>query len=519
MDVIRFALGFRFDPAECCDERAHAFTQLFSRIDPALFEGMHLYAGHQKIDENDDERIFTVITMGQGMKRTKALYNAVKADPYIMSLLADHRPIIQTNVIFHFEGFDYYGVFDAQGALSGGTADAKIERRPVSELQKAEYAGLSVAIAPDKYKGSLCQFEAADILKAACRKALPGARIICVPAADGGDGTMNVLCRALGGRKKKLTVTGPDWKSVDAEYCMIGNDTAVIEMASASGLALVRGPLEPMDATSFGTGELIRDALRSGAKKLLIAVGGSATNDAGIGAAVALGVKFTDDAGNEYEGCASNMEYVRNVDLSGAEPLLNGASITVLCDVTNPMTGENGATAVFGPQKGAAGETLRELERGMVNMQHRYDSVAGREVCSQPGAGAAGGMGAMLAALFNAGLVRGADTVLELMDFDKLIDGADIVVTGEGMFDDTSVLSGKAVGCVIAHALEKGALPVVIAGCLGKGWQNAASSVKGDICVYSTVTGPEGRLMETDAERLASAAERAFVALRAARKI
>ena len=517
MDVIRFALGFRFDAFEGGDDAAArdaALSLLFSRLDPRLFAGMKFFGGHYKLDENDDERIFTIVTTGQGLTKTRKLYKAIKNDPFIMSALTDRRPIIQTNVIFHIEGFDYYGECDEQGQLQSGDMECNIEIAPENGAFSKCYP-LKIVIAPDKFKGSFSQFEVIDIIKQAARRILPGCRLIAAPAADGGDGTAEVLARLLNGRRKKLTVTGPDWEKVEAEYCFIGDRTAVIEMAACSGLALVRNKPDPLDATSRGTGEIIADALKNGANKLLIAIGGSATNDGGVGAAVALGAKFTDEVGNEFEGCASNMEFIRNIDVSGLDPLIKEAEITVLCDVNNPMTGENGATMVFGPQKGASKEQLVDLERGMKNLEYRYDGIAGREICSQPGAGAAGGMGAMLMALANAKAVNGAETVLDTMGFDKLIRGADVVITGEGCFDGTSIRSGKATGEVIRRAAQAGALPVIIAGCLGEGWESVYE-VSPEACVFSTVTEPSERsaLMETDAERLKKAAERAFRTLR-----
>lgn len=514
MDVIRFALGFRFDAADDStgrDEREYAFSELFSRLDPSLTEGMKVYAGHFAIDENDDERIYTIITMGKGLKRTKALYRAAVNDPALMCLLTDHRPIIQTNVIFKIEGFDYFGEFDKDGNLTGGDVDFSFRRLSQSRLDQELYP-LRIVLAPDKFKGSMTQFEVVDVLKSAARKILPGCRLISAPVADGGDGTAEVLCRLLNGIRRKATVTGPDWNNTDTEYCFISDDTAMLDMASASGLSLVRGKPDPMDATSRGTGELILDAVKNGARKLYIGLGGSATNDCGIGAAVALGVKFKDEVDNEFAGCASNMESIRKIDLSGVDPIMKDVQITLLSDVTNPLTGPNGATAVFGPQKGANEIQLIDLERGMKNLECRYNAIAGRDIGSLAGSGAAGGMGAMLMALFNAKVENGAKRVLETMNLDKLIRKADVVVTGEGKFDRGSIDAGKATGEVIRCASNAGAVLVVISGCLGEGWERVFDIA--DANVYSTVTGAEARLMESDKERLFSAAERAFMAVK-----
>ena len=504
------------DPEYCFGETesSNAFALLFSSLDAVLLKGLKVYGGHYKLDENDDPEIFTVIVMGAGLKQAKKLYRSVKDNRLIMCMLADRRPIFQSNIVFRIEGFDYYGEFDDNRILKGGDKSGEYKHIPYAKFEAADDNDLTIALAPDKFKGTIDQFTAVRILKAACRKVLPGARVIGIPVADGGDGTAEILCRANRGKRCRLTVCGPFGDPVEAEYCIINRDTAVIEMASASGIALTENNSpenrnDPLKATSSGTGELIADALKKKIRHILIGLGGSATNDGGMGAAAALGIKFLDENGNELEGCGANMELVRSIDMSCMNSRLREIDITVICDVNNPMTGNNGATYVFGPQKGADDVQLKQLEAGMKNLELLYNSFAGSDVCSLPGAGAAGGMGGMLAAMPGATLVNGSEAVLDAIKFDEHIEDADIVITGEGRLDSTS-MQGKAVGEVLRRSKKAGKRAIVIAGCFGSGYEDAFSA--GAEAVMSTV--PDGVLpsdLSTDAEqRLRMTAETVF---------
>ena len=267
------------------------------------------------------------------------------------------------------------------------------------------------------------------------------------------------------------------------------------------------GELDPMKASSFGTGELILHALNEGIKHILIGIGGSATNDGGMGAAAALGVRFFDADGGELPGCGESMAKVCSMDTSGMPSKLETVDIRVMCDVKNPMTGENGATMVFGPQKGASGAVLDELERGMKNLERVYNDYHCSEVCSEPGTGAAGGMGAMLRVLLGAELKSGAEAVLEAVHFDELLTEADLVITGEGCLDGDSVDSGKAVGTVLRHAAAREVPAAVIAGCFGEGYERAAKL--GGVALKSCINRPMTLeyAMEHSEELLSLAAE------------
>lgn len=510
MDIIRFALGFRFDPSDSADgEVDRAVSAFLSCVDKSLLQGLKLYAGHFQLNENDNPDILTLIIMGGGLKQSRKVYNAVKSSRYLMSLLADRRPIIQSNVMFKFDGFEHLGDFDENGNLSGGERAAKFTPLQRDFVEKANTSKTTIVLAPDKYKGTFDQFTAVRMLKQTARRILPGAMLVSAACADGGDGTSRVLSEALNGKSKKATVTGPEGAPVEAEYCIINRDTAVVEMAAASGLALLKNDPDPMQATSFGTGELIADALKHRIKKLWICVGGSATNDGGMGAAIALGAKFLDEKGIELSGCGANTALVHSIDLTGIDPRITDVEIGVLCDVNNPLTGDRGATYTFGPQKGADGENLEKLEEGIKNLEKLYNEAAGRPVCSEPGAGAAGGIGAMLAALFGAKLFNGAEAVLSAIDFNEKIRNAQFVITGEGCFDRTSTESGKAVSAVINACRKTGIKCCVLAGCRSPEMDIDEKSVIKVITAYDK-TVAENELKATAQSRFIAAAEELF---------
>ncbi|MBO6061447.1 MAG: glycerate kinase, partial [Clostridia bacterium] len=275
---------------------------------------------------------------------------------------------------------------------------------------------------------------------------------------------------------------------------------AVIESALASGLALVKDrELDPMTATSYGTGELILRAAHEGAAEISVCLGGSATNDGGLGMARAIGVKFLKDDGAEAVS-ACELKDIVSIDTSALDRFVSDAKITVVCDVDNPLTGPSGATMTFGPQKGAGEEKLALLEEGMLNLEKLLNAKAGRSVCSEPGSGAAGGMGAMLMALLNAGHENGAEAILALSDIDGKLKDAVFAITGEGRIDSTS-LHGKAVGAVLAHA-ERAKVPTaIIAGCMGEGAEEVLNKAE-----FAEFTGSEEdalRYFEAAACRLA----------------
>lgn len=330
---------------------------------------------------------------------------------------------------------------------------------------------MKIVVASDSFKGTMTSIRASQLVeKAACE--LPGDHsVVMVPVADGGEGTVDSVVMACGGSRAAALVHDPLMNEIDAFYGMLGGGRAVIEMAAASGLTLIpEGSRDPLAANSFGTGELIKAAIDSGARDISIGIGGSATNDGGMGALTALGAVFKGIDGAKLSGTGSDLGKVSSIDLSGIDRRLKEARITVMCDVNNPLTGPDGATRVYGPQKGAGREELEILERGMCNYRDVIKDLTGIDCDKVAGAGAAGGMGAALTALLGAELKPGIETVLDLADFDNKIKGADLVITGEGRADAQS-LKGKAMYGVARRAAAQGVPVIAIAGCLGEGWE------------------------------------------------
>lgn len=333
-------------------------------------------------------------------------------------------------------------------------------------------SGFRVVVAPDSFKGSLSSVEAAEAIRSGVMKAASGAEVVIVPMADGGEGTVDAVLAAAGGERIAVTVAGPLGEPVEAAYGVLRDGrTAVIEMAAASGLPLLAADArDPMAATTYGTGQLIRDALGRGATRILIGLGGSATNDGGMGMAQALGVRFLDENGQEISGhgCGRLLASVASIDAACIDPRLAGAEVTVLSDVTNPLCGPNGASAVYGPQKGATPELVEELDRGLTHYAERIAAHNGRLVRDVPGAGAAGGLGAGLLAFCNAELKPGIRVVMELAGFESVVEGASLVITGEGRTDGQTAFGKVPAG--IADAAGRTGVPVVcLSGGLGEG--------------------------------------------------
>lgn len=331
---------------------------------------------------------------------------------------------------------------------------------------------MKILFASDSFKGSLTSFEIADLLKKAVSEVFPDAETLSLGVGDGGEGTVDVLVKALDGEIRNCVVYGPLGDKVCSEYALLKGGKAVIEMAKASGLTLIQDKKrDALKTSSYGTGMLIRDALDFGIRDITVAIGGSATNDGGMGAMQALGVKFFDDCGNELEGRGENLEKVKHIDISNIYPCVSEAKFSVICDVTNPLLGNEGATYVFGPQKGADEEALKKLERGMINYASVCKKCIGVDYAQYAGAGAAGGLGFALVAFLGAKLLRGIDAVLNILDFDEKLKGVDLVITGEGRMDSQSV-SGKVVSGV-AKRCRKYKVPVVaVVGGLEDGYES-----------------------------------------------
>ena len=318
---------------------------------------------------------------------------------------------------------------------------------------------MRLVFASDSFKGTLSSADTAELLEAAARDAFPECETIAVPMADGGEGTTAALVAASGGAIVTREVEGPMGEPVTASVGLLGEGRAVIEMASAAGLPLVEGPLDPLRATTRGVGELIVAALDAGCRDLTIALGGSATNDGGMGMLAALGARFLDGRGNELHGTAAELGLVSDIDLRGLDVRLRSTRVTTMCDVDNPLVGPSGATAVFGPQKGLAQDLVTSVDDDMRHYAQVAARVLGSDWSATPGAGAAGGLGFACRAFLGASLSRGIDRVIELTGFERMLAGADACVTGEGRLD-AQTARGKVV-CGVARACAAHGVPCV----------------------------------------------------------
>jgi glycerate 2-kinase len=329
---------------------------------------------------------------------------------------------------------------------------------------------MRILIAPDSYKGSLSALKAARAMKKGMLEVFPEAEIVLAPIADGGEGTVEALVAATGGTVVRESVSGPLGSSIESFWGILGDGrTAVIEMAAASGLPLVpEADRNPMVTSSHGTGELIKSALDRGFKKIIIGIGGSATNDGGAGMARALGVKFLDSKGKELPEGGGALADLAQIDLSGIDPRIETTDIIVACDVDNPLCGPRGASAVYGPQKGATVEIVKLLDAALHNFGKVASMVTGKDVAALPGAGAAGGLGAGLMFFTPAILRSGVDIIFEELGLASRIQKADLVITGEGKTDFQTAF-GKAPAGVGDLAAHFGKVALCISGSLGNG--------------------------------------------------
>ena len=361
--------------------------------------------------------------------------------------------------------------------------------------------------ASDSLKGTLSSADTARLLGAAAERHFPGCSWTAVPMADGGEGAVDALVAACGGEKVDALVADPLGRPIEASYALLPGGRAVIEMAAASGLPLL-APEErdPLATSTYGTGQLVADALARGARDVTIALGGSATNDGGMGLARALGARLLDADGQELAGRGSDLERVASVDLSGLSPALAGARFRMMCDVDNPLVGPEGASFVFSPQKGASPEVVRRLDDGMRNWARVLEETFGRGF-DVPGAGAAGGLGAACLALLDAEAVIGVARVLELTGFDALLASADLCVTGEG-HADAQTARGKVVSGVAAACARRRVPCVAVVG----GMSADAAEVPGLSAMVPTAIDamPLEEALARAEELYALAAERLF---------
>lgn len=355
---------------------------------------------------------------------------------------------------------------------------------------------MKIVVAPDSFKGSISAADAAASVKQGILRAMPEAEVVCHPIADGGEGTLDAMIP----REKQIavSVTGPLGERVLARYGILG-ETAVIEMAAAAGLTLIPSERRSAaNATTYGVGELIRHALEGGCRSLMLTVGGSATNDGGCGMMCALGVRFLKKDGSEFIPVGGTLSEIAEIRTEGMLPALSSCEILIATDVKNPLVGELGATRVYAPQKGAGEEELTRMEQGMCHYAECLRICSGLSVAELAGCGAGGGLSAPLLALTSAKIQSGIDTVLDVVEFDRSLENADAVITGEGKIDVQS-LYGKAISGVTSRAMKRGIPVFCFVGCVGDDREALKSMGIAEIHeVASLADSPEDSMTHAD---------------------
>lgn len=328
-----------------------------------------------------------------------------------------------------------------------------------------------ILLVPDSFKGTLSSRQVCQVMAGQLRRFFPQAQVKSIPVADGGEGSVEAFLAAAGGERRTRTVTGPFGEPVEAFYGVLGDGrTAVIEMAACAGLPLAEGRLNPERATTYGVGELLLAAKEAGCTKAILGLGGSCTNDGGVGAAAALGAKFTRADGTAFVPTGGTLGEIAALDVSPVAQALQGMELTAMCDIDNPLYGDAGAAAVFAPQKGADAAMVARLDAGLRHLGQVAARCLGRDFSHLPGAGAAGGLGFGMAAFCGAQLRMGIDAVLDAVGFDSLLPGTDVVFTGEGKIDSQSA-RGKVVSGVAARCRKAGVPVVAVVGQIGQGFE------------------------------------------------
>ena len=325
----------------------------------------------------------------------------------------------------------------------------------------------NIVIVPDSFKGSLSAIDVCLIISEALKAKIQDLNIKCIPVADGGEGSVDAFLASLLGKRINVNVRGPYGEQIESFYGLMNNGCAVVEMAAAAGLPLVGENRNAKKTTTFGVGELILDAVKRGARKIIIGLGGSATNDGGCGMASACGVHFYNSEGSEFVPVGETLCEIARIDASEIFSVLDGVEVITMCDINNPLCGEIGAAAMFAPQKGANPSDVKLLDAGLNHMASIIKRDIGMDVKNIPGAGAAGGAGAGMVAYFNSRLQMGIDTVLDICDFDNALKEADLVISGEGSFDEQS-LHGKVIDGIAKRCKSKNVPLAIFAGKIDK---------------------------------------------------
>ncbi len=327
-----------------------------------------------------------------------------------------------------------------------------------------------IIIASDSFKGSLTSSQVADAIREGVISVYPSAEIIRITVADGGEGTTDAVMECLGGKSVRLSVSDPSGRTIEAEYGLIDDgETAVIEVAAASGLTLLsQEERNPMLTSSYGTGEMIADALKRGCRRIMVGLGGSATNDGGLGMLSALGYRFYDSEGRILQGCGKSLKEVVYIDDSEAITKTDRAEFILISDVRNPFFGPEGAAHIFAPQKGADPSMTEELDKGLEHFSKIIHDYSGKDISNIPGAGAAGGLGGAFLGFLDGRIENGIEMILDLQHFDDLISDADMIITGEGKIDSQTVM-GKVPYGVLKRAVNQGVPVIALCGQVERG--------------------------------------------------
>lgn len=335
-------------------------------------------------------------------------------------------------------------------------------------------------VIPDSFKGTMSSSEICSVMSKAILAHYPQAQVISIPVADGGEGSVDAFLQAVGGEKVFVTAQGPYGETIESFYGMLSDGTAVVEMAAAAGLPMVGDNKHAEKTTTYGVGQLMIAAAEAGCKKLIVGLGGSATNEGGCGAAAAAGVKFYNARNKEFIPVGETLKDIVRIDTSALHPALKNIPIITMCDIDNPLCGPSGASAVFGPQKGADEACVQMLDAGLQHLAAIVKKDLNKEVLDLPGSGAAGGMGGGMVAFFDSCLQMGIETVLNAVKFDELLENADLVLSGEGKIDQQS-LRGKVVIGVARRTKKYGVPLLAIVGDIGdnvsKAYQEGVSGI------------------------------------------
>lgn len=347
---------------------------------------------------------------------------------------------------------------------------------------------LRVVVAPDSYKESLSAVEVAEAMAQGVRMAAPQAEVLCVPMADGGEGSLDAVLAATGGQRRHALVQDANGAPCEAAWGWLGGATAFIEMAEAAGLERI--PLaqrQPLSATTYGVGQLVREALDAGARRIVLGLGGSATTDGGAGLFQALGGQLQDSQGTELGRGGAALQHLARIDVSQLDPRLADTQFEIAVDVDNPLCGERGAAAIFGPQKGASAADVVLLDTALAHFASVCHAMTGHDVSHLPGTGSAGGLGFVIKSFFQAEFRPGVELIAGLAGLDQALQGADLVFTGEGRMDRQTLL-GKTPAGVARYAKRHGAAVIALAGSLGAGYE--ALYEDGVTAAFSVVSGP-----------------------------